>query len=75
MLLSLIKSALKNKIFWYLASRYFVLGIQFIASILLAVKLGAYHFGVWSFLLLIVSIGVICNWGDRKSTRLNSSHA
>ena len=63
MLLSLIKSALKNKIFWYLASRYLVLGIQFLASILLAVKLGAYHFGVWSFILLLINIGTSCNWG------------
>ena len=53
----------KNKIFWYLASRYMVLGIQFLASIFLAVKLGAYYFGIWSFILLLVNIGSACNWG------------
>ena len=53
----------KNKIFWYLASRYMVLGIQFLASIFLAVKLGAYYFGIWSFILLLVNIGSSCNWG------------
>ena len=63
MFLRLIKSALKNKVFWYLASRYFVLGLQFIASIFLAVKLGAYYFGIWSFILLLVNIGSSCNWG------------
>ena len=47
----------KNKIFWYLTSRYMVLGIQFLASIFLAVKLGAYYFGIWSFILLLVNIG------------------
>ena len=53
----------KNKIFWYLASRYMVLGIQFLASIFLAVKLGAYYFGIWNFILLLVNIGSSCNWG------------
>ena len=59
----IIKSALKNKVLWYLASRYFVLGVQFLASIFLAVKLGAYYFGIWSFILLCVNIGGNCNWG------------
>ena len=59
----LLRSALKNKIFWYLASRYMVLGIQFLASIFLAIKLGAYNFGVWSFILLLVHIGTSFNWG------------
>ena len=59
----LLKSALKNKIFWYLACRYMVWGIQFLASIFLAVKLGAYYFGIWSFILLLVNIGSACNWG------------
>lgn len=63
MILNLIKSALKNKIFWYLVSRYFTFGIQFISSIYIAVKLGAYYFGIWSFFLLLINIGSQVNWG------------
>ena len=63
MILNLIKSALKNKIFWYLVSRYLTFGIQFISSIYIAVKLGAYYFGIWSFVLLLINIGNQFNWG------------
>lgn len=63
MILNLIKSALKNKIFWYLVSRYLTFGIQFITSIYIAVKLGAYYFGIWSFVLLLINIGNQFNWG------------
>ena len=58
-----LKSALKNKIFWYLVSRYLTFGIQFITSIYIAVKLGAYYFGIWSFFLLLINIGTQVNWG------------
>ncbi len=63
MILNLIKSALRNKIFWYLVSRYLTFGIQFISSIYIAVKLGAYYFGIWSFVLLLINIGNQFNWG------------
>ena len=63
MLLNLLKKILQNKILWYMASRYMVLAIQFLASIFLAVKLGAYYFGIWSFVVLLASIGSNCNWG------------
>lgn len=54
---------MKNKIFWYLVSRYLTFGIQFITSIYIAVKLGAYYFGIWSFVLLLINIGNQFNWG------------
>ena len=59
----LIKLLLTNRIFWYLGSRYLVMAIQFFASIFIAVKLGSYHFGIWSFIILLISIGSIFNWG------------
>ncbi len=60
---NLINSALKNKIFWYVCSRYFSLGLLFVASIFTANKLGVYCFGIWSFILLLFNIGSTCNWG------------
>lgn len=63
MFLDLIKSALRNKVIWYLGSRYATFALQFITSIYIAVKLGVYYFGIWSFILLLVSIGSSCNWG------------
>ena len=61
--LSLVKSLFKNRIFWYLFSRYFSLALQFLSSIFIALKLGVYHFGIWSFMLLLINIGSSCNWG------------
>ncbi len=62
-ILNLIKSALRNKVIWYLLSRYATFGLQFITSIYIAVKLGAYYFGVWSFFMLLINIGQSCNFG------------
>lgn len=48
-------SILKNKILIYLVSRYLVYGIQFLTSIIVAAKLGAYYMGVWGFVLLLIN--------------------
>lgn len=69
-MISLFKSALKNKIFWYLASRYGTFAIQFLTSIWLAVKLGPYYFGLWSFILLLVNVGTQCNWGIANAVNI-----
>lgn len=61
--LSLLRNLLKNKIFWYLFSRYASFFIQFLASLFLAVRLGVYYFGVWSFFLLAVNIFQYLNFG------------
>ena len=62
-MMTLLKSAVKNKIFWYIASRYGVMGLQFLTTIFIAVKLGAYYFGIWSFIILLTTIGGQFNWG------------
>lgn len=46
---------LKNKVLIYLVSRYFVYGIQFLTSIIVAAKLGAYYMGIWGFVLLMIN--------------------
>lgn len=48
-----IKQYFSNEIVPYMALKYGGLGIQFFATAVIASKLGAYYFGVWSFLLLV----------------------
>lgn len=47
-------SVLKNKVVFYLASRYITYAIQFITSLLIAAELGPYYMGIWGFILLIL---------------------
>ena len=61
--MALLKAILKNQIFWYLVSKYIVLGLQFIAAIFLAIKLGSFQFGIWSFFVLLVATGSGFNFG------------
>lgn len=69
-IVEILRSLLKNKIFWYLASRYGTFAIQFLTSIWLAVKLGPYYFGIWSFILLLINIGTQCNWGIANAVNI-----
>ena len=64
------KALLRNKIFWYLASRYGTFAIQFLTSIWLALKLGPYYFGLWSFILLLANVGSQCNWGIANAVNI-----
>ncbi|MFT7900748.1 oligosaccharide flippase family protein [Tenacibaculum ascidiaceicola] len=57
----------KNQILIYFLIRYSVYFLQFIISILIAVKLGTYYFGLWSFLLLIMSYFQIVDFGIPNS--------
>ena len=45
---------IKNKVMIYLVSRYFTYFIQFVTSLVIAVKLGPYYMGIWGFVLLLV---------------------
>jgi O-antigen/teichoic acid export membrane protein len=45
----------RNKIILYAISRYFILAISFITSLILAAKLGPYYYGIWGFILLILN--------------------
>lgn len=46
---------IKNKVIFYLFSRYGTYGLQFLCSLLIASKLGPYYMGIWGFILLILS--------------------
>lgn len=47
-------SILKNKVVFYLASRYITYGVQFITSLVIAMKLGPYYMGIWGLILLLL---------------------
>ena len=51
----MITKILHNKIFIYLFSRYGIYAIQFATSLVIASKLGPYYFGIYGFILLILS--------------------
>lgn len=51
---NLLKSAIKNKVVFYLASRYVTYAIQFITSLVIAAELGPYYMGIWGFILLLL---------------------
>ena len=50
-----LKLLYKNKILFYLVSRYVTYGIAFISSLFIAAKLGPFYMGVWGFILLILN--------------------
>src|SRR5690554_5914032 len=61
---------LKNKVVLYLATRYLTYFFQFLSSIIIAVKLGPYYFGIWGFLLLLINYFRITNFGISNATNV-----
>lgn len=49
-----IVSILKNKVVFYLVSRYVTYAVQFITSLIIAAELGPYYMGIWGFILLLL---------------------
>lgn len=66
-ILTKIKNIVKNKIIFYLLVRYFAYFLQFIISIIVAVKLGKHYFGIWSFILLLLSYFQVFDFGISNS--------
>ena len=58
---------LKNKVFYYIFSRYATYFIQFINSIFIALYLGPYFLGVWGFITLIIQYLNQSNFGISQS--------
>jgi O-antigen/teichoic acid export membrane protein len=65
-----IKNVILNKVIIYLISRYFTYLIQFITSILIAIKLGPYFFGVYGFVLLLITYFNQINFGISYSNNI-----
>lgn len=59
-----------NRVFWYLFTRYFTYFLQFVSSILIAVKLGAYYWGIWNFILLLINYFQIFNLGIENAANI-----
>ena len=58
---------LKNKVVFYLASRYLTYFIQFITSLIIAAELGPYYMGIWGFILLLLNYFQQINFGIANS--------
>jgi O-antigen/teichoic acid export membrane protein len=69
-LLSKVRLVFSNKVMLYLFTRYFTYFIQFVTSILIAVKLGPYYFGIWGFILLLINYFQITNFGISNSINI-----
>jgi Membrane protein involved in the export of O-antigen and teichoic acid len=70
MLMSKIKTIISNKVFIYLITRYMTYFIQFLVSIMIAVKLGPYYFGIWGFILLLLNYFYVTNFGIANSLNI-----
>lgn len=62
-----LRSLFTNKIFLYLSSRYFVYALQFVTLLFLAEKMGPYYYGIWGFVLMILSYFATVNLGIANS--------
>lgn len=51
-------------------SRYFTYAIQFLNSVMIAVKLGPYYFGIWGFILLLLNYFRIIDFGISNATNI-----
>lgn len=58
----------KNKVILYAVSRYFISGLSFITSLIMAGRLGSFYLGVWGFIMLIRHYFQIINLGIPDST-------
>ncbi|WP_281644736.1 lipopolysaccharide biosynthesis protein [Bacteroides zoogleoformans] len=68
------KKILKNKVMLYMLSRYITYALQFISTLLIAVKLGPSDFGIWSFVLLIIGVFNIIDFGISNSANVFLVH-
>ena len=67
-------SIIRNKIFIYLATRYLTYGLQFVLSLVAAVRLGPYYLGVYGLVLLIISYFEQINFGIPHSLNVLLVH-
>ncbi len=60
-------SIFRNNVVIYLTSRYVTYFLQFVTSLVIAAKLGPFHFGVWGFILLLLNYFQQCHFGIYNS--------
>lgn len=71
---NILKTLCHNKLFVYLSSRYITYFVQFVTSIVIAIKLGPYYFGIWGFLLLLLNYFSQCHFGIANSLNVLLVH-
>lgn len=69
-----LNSILTNKVVFYLVSRYFTYFIQFVTSLVIAVKLGPYYMGIWGFILLLINYFQQLHFGIANSLNILLVH-
>lgn len=67
-------SIIKNKVLIYLSTRYLTYGLQFIQSLIIAVRLGPYYLGVYGLIQLIISYFEQINFGIPHSLNVLLVH-
>lgn len=72
--MNLFKTVFKNKVFLYMSSRYITYALQFITTLIIAVKLGPVEFGIWSFVLLVINFFNIIDLGISNSVNVTLVH-
>lgn len=65
---------IKNKIFIYLATRYLTYGLQFLLSLIIAVRLGPYYLGIYGMVQLVLSYFAQVNFGIPHSLNVYLVH-
>ena len=65
-----LKVIASNKVFLYLISRYITFFLQFLTSILIALKFGPYYLGIWGFLSLLINYISYVNFGIPYSVNI-----
>ena len=65
-----VKQIFLNKVLIYLITRYGTFFIQFISSIFLAVNCGAYYFGIWGFISMLINYISYVNLGIPYSVNI-----
>lgn len=59
----LVKHIFKNKVIWYVSSRYLTYGIQFLNAMFIAIALGPVYIAVWGFINLVLQYIAQLNFG------------
>ncbi len=65
---------IKNKVVFYLFSRYFTYFIEFLTSLIIAAKLGPFYFGVWGSIILVLNYFQQIHFGIANSANVMLVH-
>lgn len=70
----LFKKLFANSVFIYMSTRYLTYFLMFITSMIAAVKMGPYYFGIWGLIMLILQIFQCFDFGIPNSANVLLVH-